>query len=41
MVLSVVNAEARNVPDKQDDETGLFLQEQGCVRRKAVVHCAP
>ena len=40
MILSAINAEARSVPDRQDDETELFLQEQGRERRKAVAHYA-
>ena len=39
MILSAINAEARSVPDRQDEETRLFLREQGCAWRKAVAHC--
>lgn len=41
MILSAINAEARNVPDKLDEETEQFLWGQGCARWGVAGHCAP
>ena len=39
MILSVANAGARNVPDRQDEEMELLPGKQRCARRRAVARC--